>query len=557
MEITGSQIVIECLKEQGVDTIFGYPGGAVLPLYEALYQNQDSIHHILVSHEQGAAHAADGYARSTGKIGVCFATSGPGATNLVTGIATAYMDSVPLIAVTGNVSTSMLGRDSFQEVSITNITMPITKHGFIVRDIKELADDFRQAFYIAQEGRPGPVIIDIPKDVMTGRWWFEPIEPEPIEPVVSRLKDTQLEKAAKMLSLAEKPILFIGGGVIRANASSELREFADQIDAPVVSSLMGMGAFPSSNSRYCGMLGMHGSQVANTIVNQCDLLIAVGVRFSDRVIGKASMFANHAKILQIDVDPAEFGKNVPSNLSVIGDVKPILTKLKGLLSGEKLDHAVWMDQVKKMKEQHPINAAMESKRAREIIEAVESCCSPEETFVTTDVGQHQMWAAQYLHHEYPRHFITSGGLGTMGFGVGASVGTQIGNPGKQVICITGDGSFRMNCNELGTIARYQLPIVILLFDNHVLGMVREWQTLFYDKHYSATTLDTPVDWVKLAEAYGLNGMRLGLKDDAKEIIRKAVEMHKPVVVDCEIPPDDKVYPIIPPGSPSIDMMGIK
>lgn len=555
MELTGSQIVIECLKEQGVDTVFGYPGGTVLPLYDALYDVQNEIRHILTAHEQGASHAADGYARSTGKVGVCISTSGPGATNMVTGIATAFMDSVPLIAITANVPHSLIGRDSFQEVSITNITMPITKHNFIVRKIEELANIFREAFYIAQEGRPGPVLIDIPKDILISSAWFETEEPEPIEPVTTRLRDQQYQKAELMLARAEKPLIMVGGGVIRGNASRQLRDFAEKLDAPVVSTLMGLGAYPSTGERYLGMLGMHGSKVANTSTYACDLLIAVGARFSDRVISHAPSFASNASIIHIDVDPAETNKNVKDNVAVTGDVRVILDHLNDYLERNPLSHAAWMRQTAEQKAKYPLDAAKASKRSREILETLSRLTDEANSYYLTEVGQHQMWAAQYLKHELLRHFITSGGLGTMGFGLGASIGTQVAHPDALVVDIAGDGCFRMNCNELGTIAKYGLPIVVLLFNNHTLGMVREWQTLFYDKRYSNTTLDFPVNWMEIAHGFGVEGLRMGSQDNAETVLRDALALRKPVVVECEIPIDDMVYPIVPGGKGIHQMMG--
>ena len=554
LQITGAQLIIECLIEQGVDRVFGYPGGQVIPLYDALYMNRDRIKHILTAHEQGASHAADGYARSSGKVGVCIATSGPGATNLVTGLATAYMDSSPVVAITGNVPVTLLGRDSFQEVDITGVTMPITKHNYIVKDKNELAATLREAFKIAKEGRPGPVLVDIPKNIQQDLIEYERVEIEPVKRSTSRLRDDDIEKAISLISLSERPMCYIGGGVIRSDASAELVEFIDRIDAPVCSSLMALGAVPSFNPRFTGMVGMHGTKVSNLMVNSCDLLIVIGARFSDRVISKGSTFATQARILQLDIDPAEFDKNIISDSHVVGDIKEILTILNSRL--EKREHKDWMDRVQEAKRRFPMKVTLESKRPREILKALDDVLSTEkDAFVATEVGQHQMWAAQYLKHNKPRHFLTSGGLGTMGFGTGAAIGAQIANPEARVVNVAGDGSFRMNCNELATIARYKLPVVILVFNNHCLGMVRQWQNLFFQKHYSETTLDTPLDWVMLANAYGVKGMRLKADDDAEAILKSAFELNEGVVVDCEIPIDDKVLPMVAPGASINDMMG--
>ena len=554
MQITGAQLIIECLIEQGVDRVFGYPGGQVIPLYDALYMNRDRIKHILTAHEQGASHAADGYARSSGKVGVCIATSGPGATNLVTGLATAYMDSSPVVAITGNVPVTLLGRDSFQGVDITGVTMPITKHNYIVKDKNELAATLREAFKIAKEGRPGPVLVDIPKNIQQDLIEYERVEIEPVKRSTSRLRDDDIEKAINLISLSERPMCYIGGGVIRSDASAELVEFIDRIDAPVCSSLMALGAVPSFNPRFTGMVGMHGTKVSNLMVNSCDLLIVIGARFSDRVISKGSTFATQARILQLDIDPAEFDKNIISDSHVVGDIKEILTILNSRL--EKREHKDWMDRVQDAKRRFPMKVTLESKRPREILKALDDVLSTEkDAFVATEVGQHQMWAAQYLKHNKPRHFLTSGGLGTMGFGTGAAIGAQIANPEARVVNVAGDGSFRMNCNELATIARYKLPVVILVFNNHCLGMVRQWQNLFFQKHYSETTLDTPLDWVMLANAYGVKGMRLKADDDAEAILKSAFELNEGVVVDCEIPIDDKVLPMVAPGASINDMMG--
>ena len=552
MRLTGAEVIIECLLEEGVDTVFGYPGGQVIPLYDAIYEYKGRIRHILTAHEQGASHAADGYARSTGKVGVCIATSGPGATNLVTGLATAYMDSSPVVAITGNVPLSLLGRDSFQEVDISGITMPITKHNYIVKDIEELADTVREAFRIAREGRPGPVLIDVPKDLQVGTVEYERKESEKVLPRVDRLEEKDIDRAVEMLKAAKRPMFYIGGGVIRSDASEELNKFLEKVDAPCCSTLMGLGSVSADNPRFTGMVGMHGTKLSNMSVNMCDLLVVIGARFSDRVISNGSTFARQAKVLQIDVDPAEINKNIYSHQHVIGDVKVILEKL--LHRTPQLSHEEWMKVIEDNRRRFPLRITTESRRSREILAALEHVL-PEGNIISTEVGQHQMWAAQYLKSIRPRRYLTSGGLGTMGFGTGAAIGAQVSHPEARVVNIAGDGSFRMNCNELATIARYRLPIIILVMNNHCLGMVRQWQTLFYDKHYSETTLDTPIDWVALANAYGVKGMRLSADDDPEAVLKAAVELGEAVVVDCEIPTDDKVYPMVAPGASISDMIG--
>ncbi len=552
MRLTGAEVIIECLLEEGVDTVFGYPGGQVIPLYDAIYEYKGRIRHILTAHEQGASHAADGYARSTGKVGVCIATSGPGATNLVTGLATAYMDSSPVVAITGNVPLSLLGRDSFQEVDISGITMPITKHNYIVKDIEELADTVREAFRIAREGRPGPVLIDVPKDLQVGTVEYERKESEKVLPRVDRLEEKDIDRAVEMLKAAKRPMFYIGGGVIRSDASEELNKFMEKVDAPCCSTLMGLGSVSADNPRFTGMVGMHGTKLSNMSVNMCDLLVVIGARFSDRVISNGSTFARQAKVLQIDVDPAEINKNIYSHQHVIGDVKVILEKL--LHRTPQLSHEEWMKVIEDNRRRFPLRITTESRRSREILAALERVL-PEDNIISTEVGQHQMWAAQYLKSIRPRRYLTSGGLGTMGFGTGAAIGAQVSHPETKVVNIAGDGSFRMNCNELATIARYRLPIIILVMNNHCLGMVRQWQTLFYDKHYSETTLDTPIDWVALANAYGVKGMRLSADDDPDAVLKAAVELGEAVVVDCEIPTDDKVYPMVAPGASISDMIG--
>ncbi len=552
MKLTGAEVIIECLIEEGVDTVFGYPGGQVIPLYDAIYKYRGKIRHILTAHEQAASHAADGYARSTGKVGVCIATSGPGATNLVTGIATAYMDSSPIVAITGNVPLSLLGRDSFQEVDITGITMPITKHNFIIKDINELADTVREAFRIAKEGRPGPVLIDVPKDLQVSYVDYEKKEPYKVLPRVDRLEEKDIDIAVNMINKSKKPMFYIGGGVIRSGASDLLNELLEKVDAPCCSTLMGLGAVNASSARFTGMVGMHGTKLSNLTVNACDLLVVVGARFSDRVISNGSTFARQAKILQLDVDPAEINKNIYSHHHVLSDVRVSLEKI--LKRVDKAEHKEWMDELERNRRRYPLKNTSESRRAKEIFKALEQVL-PEDNIIVTEVGQHQMWAAQYLKTLRPNRFLTSGGLGTMGFGTGAAIGAQVSHPNARVVNIAGDGCFRMNSNELATIARYNLPIIILVMNNHCLGMVRQWQTLFFNKHYSETSLDTPIDWIKLAEAYGLTGLKLKLDDDAEAVLKAAVELGRAVVVDCEIPTDDKVYPMVAPGASISDMIG--
>ncbi len=549
---TGAEIIIECLVEEGVDTVFGYPGGQVIPLYDALYLNRDRIHHVLTAHEQGASHAADGYARATGRVGVCIATSGPGATNLVTGIATAYMDSVPMVAITGNVPVSLLGKDSFQEVDITGVTIPITKHNYIVKDIKELASTLREAFRLAHEGRPGPVLVDVPKNVQTESYEFEPATVSKASASRDRMRDSDLEKAAELIKKSERPMIYVGGGVIRADASEILRAFASHIDCPVGSSLMGLGAMESSDPRFTGMIGMHGTRLSNLTINDCDLLITIGARFSDRVISKSSTFAKQARIIQIDVDPAEFNKNIETEVHIIADVNSALSALIEMVP--EMKHGSWVDMIKERRERYPLEVPTEAGRAKVVLEALEKAL-PEKHIITTEVGQNQMWAAQFLKDIKPRRFLTSGGLGTMGYGTGAAIGAQKAFPDYRVVNVAGDGSFRMNCNELATIKRYNLPVIILILNNHALGMVRQWQTLFYDKHYSETTLDTPLDWVMLANAYGIKGIRLTKDDDAESVMKAAVDMNEAVVIDVEIPVDDKVLPMVAPGASISDMVG--
>ena len=546
MQLTGSQIVIECLKEQGVDTVFGYPGGAILNVYDELYKHSDEIHHVLTSHEQVAYHAADGYARSTGKVGVCLATSGPGATNLVTGIATAYMDSVPVVAITCNVGVPLLGKDSFQEIDIAGITTPITKHNFIVKDVNKLADVIRRAFRIAQTGRPGPVLVDIPKDVTAATTEFEFQQIPPVARKIDKMTEADLEQAAAMIREAKKPYIFVGGGAVISGASEELAKFANLVDAPVCDSLMGKGAFDGTNDRYSGMLGMHGTKASNYGVSECDLLIAVGVRFSDRVIGDAKRFASNAKILQFDVDPAEINKNIQTDASVIGDIKEILKRVNHLL--EQQEHTEWMQQIQEFKDKYPLTYKEKGLSGPFVMEEIYRQTKGE-AIIVTEVGQHQMWAAQYYKFAKPRTLLTSGGLGTMGYGLGAAIGAQIANPEKQVINIAGDGCFRMNMNEIATAVRQQLPLIQIVINNEVLGMVHQWQGLFYEKRYSNTILNDGVDFVKLAEAMGATGMRAKTQEEFAEEVAKALEMKTPVLIDCVIDSDDNVWPMVAPGAP--------
>lgn len=544
MLLTGSQIVAECLIEQGVDTVFGYPGGTILNIYDALYQYQDKIHHILTSHEQGAAHAADGYARSTGKVGVCMATSGPGATNLVTGIATAYMDSTPLVAITANVAVSLLGRDSFQEIDIAGVTMPITKHNFIVKDIKDLAPTIRKAFHIASEGRPGPILVDITKDVTAAKFDFEPIVPEVIEPRKYTYGAQELDQAIKMIEASEKPFIFVGGGAIASDAASELKEFAEKIDAPVTDSLMGKGAYDNTRPRYTGMLGMHGTKASNFGVSQCDLLIVVGARFSDRVTGDTNRFAKDAKIIHIDVDAAEINKNVVVDLGIVGDAKNVLKELNEKLTRQ--NHPQWLKEIRDLKERYPLSYDDEGLTGPYVIEQIDYLTNSE-AIICTDVGQHQMWAAQYFNYRRPRQFISSGGAGTMGFGLGAAMGAKLANPHQTVFNIAGDGCFRMNLNELATLSRYNIPVIQVVMNNQVLGMVRQWQTLFYGQRYSNTILEDKVDFCKVAEGLGCKAIKVTTKEEVASAIKIAMEHDGPVVIECMIGKDDKVFPMVAPG----------
>ncbi len=544
MQLTGAQIVLECLKEQGVDTVFGYPGGTILNIYDELYKQQDDFLHILTSHEQGAAHAADGYARSTGKVGVCMATSGPGSTNLVTGIATAYMDSVPMVAITCNVNLPLLGKDTFQEVDIAGITMPITKHGYIVKDIKVLADTIRKAFRIARTGRPGPVLVDITKDVTAATCDYKKVVIEEGKSFVN-YTDDDIKAAVKMLKASKRPYIYVGGGAVISGASKELKEFAEKIDAPVCDTLMGKGAFDADNRLYTGMIGMHGTKTSNFGVSECDLLITLGARFSDRVIGNAKTFATKAKVLQIDIDAAEINKNIHANVAVIGDLKEILSVLNQKV--EQMDHSQWLEKIDEYKKKFPLSYETDKLTCPYIIEELYKLTKGD-AIITTDVGQHQMWTAQYYKFNKPRTFLTSGGLGTMGYGLGACIGAKVGNPDKVVVNVAGDGCFRMNMNELATASRYNLPIIEIVINNHVLGMVRQWQTLFYNQHYSQTVFEDKVDYCKVAEGLGCTAIRVTKKSEVDDALKKALESKVPVLIDCLIEEDDKVFPMVPAGA---------
>lgn len=562
MKLNGAAILIECLIEQGVGTVFGFPGGAVLPIYDELYKRQDRIHHVLTAHEQHAGHAADGYARASGKTGVCIATSGPGATNLVTPIATAYMDSTPIVFITGNVPQSLMGTDSFQEADISGMTMPVTKHNYLVTRVDKLADIVREAFYIASSGRPGPVLIDIPKDVQIAETEYEPASGAQLIPKLSMKHPTaqlrpegealerykvkaapRLEQAAKLIAEAQKPLIYCGGGVILSGAESELLAFADRVDAPVVSTLMGLGAVPADNPRMLGMLGMHGTHAANIAMQRCDLLIAVGVRFSDRALGNAATFAAQAKVLHIDIDRAEINKNVSTTLHITGDARVVLDLL--LPRVEQKDSTQWMQQARSMMEEYLSDELFEPRKILRQMAAI----APEIT-VATDVGQHQMWTAQHFPFLHPRQLITSGGLGTMGFGLGAAMGAAASDPqGKPVALITGDGSFRMNLTELSTIGYYNIPVIVVIFNNGTLGMVRQWQTLFFGHRYSQTTLDRGPDFMKLAEAYGLSGTRVDTVEAFAAAFKTAVEKREPCIIECMLDIDEMVAPMVAPGSP--------
>ena len=544
MQLTGAEIVVECLKEQGVDTVFGYPGGTILNVYDALYKHSSEIRHVLTSHEQGAAHAADGYARATGRVGVCMATSGPGATNLVTGIATAYMDSVPLVAITANVNLPLLGKDTFQEVDIAGVTMPITKHGYIVKDVTKLADTLRKAFAIARSGRPGPVLVDITKDVTAAKCKYTKKAPV-VREVPKRFTDKDIETAVKLIEKSKKPYIYAGGGVVISGASAELNDFAHIIDAPVCDTLMGKGGFNGCDDLYTGMIGMHGTKASNLGVSECDLLIAIGARFSDRVIGNAKKFASKAKILHIDIDPAEINKNIRTDASVIGDVKEVLSILNKKLS--KKSNPEWTAHINELKKNYPLSYDTSKLTCPYVIEKLYEVTKGD-AIITTDVGQHQMWAAQYYKYTKPRTFLSSGGLGTMGYGLGACIGAKVGVPDKIVCNIGGDGCFRMNMNELATASRFNIPIIQIIINNSVLGMVRQWQTLFYDKRYSNTVLADKVDYCKVAEALGCDAIRVTKKEEVEAALKKAIDKKGPVVIECVIDSDDKVFPMVSPGA---------
>ena len=545
MQLTGAEIVVECLKEQGVDTVFGYPGGTILNVYDALYKHSDEIRHILTSHEQGAAHAADGYARATGRVGVCLATSGPGATNLVTGIATAYMDSVPVVAITCNVNLPLLGKDTFQEVDIAGVTMPITKHGYIVKDVTKLADTIRKAFRIAREGRPGPVLVDITKDVTANTCEYEKREPLPFKNPC-KYTDADIEQAITLMKAAQRPFIYVGGGAVISEAYKEVRELAEILDTPVCDTLMGKGVMDGHDPKYTGMIGMHGTKASNFGVSECDLLIALGARFSDRVVGNAAKFASGAKILHIDIDAAEIDKNIKTTASVIGDLKEILTKINEKLP--KQQHTEWMAHIEELKEKYPLSYDPSELSCPYIMQEIDRITKGE-AIITTDVGQHQMWASQYYTYTMPRTFLSSGGLGTMGYGLGACIGAQLGQPDKICINIAGDGCFRMNMNELATASHYNIPIIEVVINNHVLGMVRQWQTLFYGKRYSQTVLSEQVDYCTVAKGLGCEAIRVSKKEEVADAIQKAIDLKKPVLIECIIPEDDKVFPMVPAGAP--------
>ena len=544
-KISGSEIVIECLKEQGVDIVFGYPGGAILNVYDALYKHQEEITHVLTSHEQGAAHAADGYARATGKVGVCMATSGPGATNLVTGIATAYMDSVPMVAITANVGVNMLGKDSFQEIDIAGVVMPITKHSFIVKNVEDLAPTIRRAFKIAKSGRPGPVLVDITKDVTAAETEHTYEEPAVIERKTDTIREEDINKVIEMIKVSRRPYIMAGGGVIISGASEELKEFAEKVDAPVCDTLMGKGAYDGTGERYTGMIGMHGTKVSNLGVSRSDLVIVVGARFSDRVIGNASKFAPNAKIIHIDIDAAEIDKNIPANASIVGDAKVVLTILNSKLPAQS--NRSWMAEIKDLTEKNPVTYDMDHLNGPATIKKIYEITEGN-AIITTDVGQHQMWAAQNYTYKEPRTFLSSGGLGTMGYGVGAAIGAKYGRPDKTVVNIAGDGCFRMNMNEIATAARYKVPIIQVVLNNHVLGMVRQWQNLFYGQRYSNTVLDDSVDFVAVSKALGANASKITSIEEFETEFKKALTADGPTVLDVMIDSDDKVWPMVAPGA---------
>ncbi len=547
MKMTGAEIVVACLIEQGVDTVFGYPGGAILNVYDALYKHRDQITHYLSSHEQGASHMADGYARATGKVGVCLATSGPGATNLVTGIATAYMDSVPLVAITCNVTLPLLGKDSFQEVDIAGISMPITKHGYIVKKVDDLANTIRKAFRIASTGRPGPVLVDIPKDVTGAVTEFSPIVPtKRLRGDGRRYSDSDIDRVIEMIKVSKRPYLYVGGGAVISGAGEELKKFVELIDAPVCDTLMGKGAFDGHDPHYTGMIGMHGTKTSNLGVSKCDLLIAMGARFTDRVIGNPKQFATGAKIVHIDIDPAEINKNIKVDDSIIGNLKDVLHDFNQRL--EPQYHDAWMQQIREMKAKYPLFYDHSKLTCPMVIEKLDKLTKGD-AIIVTDVGQHQMWAAQYYTFKKPRTLLTSGGLGTMGYGLGAAIGAKVAFPKRQVINIAGDGCFRMNMNELATASRYNIPIIEIVIDNRVLGMVRQWQTLYYGERYSATVIEDKVDYCKVAEGLGCMAIRVTDPSEVEPALKKALGAGVPVLIDVVINEDDKVFPMVSPGAP--------
>jgi acetolactate synthase-1/2/3 large subunit len=546
MLLTGAEILIKTLIDEGVETVFGYPGGAVLNIYDELYKYSKDINHVLTCHEQNAAHAADGYARSTGKVGVCIATSGPGATNLVTGIATAYMDSVPMVAITGNVATPLLGKDSFQEVDIRGITMPVTKHNYIVEDVKDLQDIVREAFYIAKEGRPGPVLIDIPKDITANKAHYEKKKSREVEKYTKYITDKSIEEAVRLINESKRPFIYAGGGIIHSGASDELLKFAEKINSPVSSSLMALGGFPEEHELFTGMIGMHGTKASNICVIESDLIIVLGARFSDRVISSQEHIPAQTKILHIDIDSAEVNKNIKADACVIGDLKIVLEKLNALIKPAKNEE--WLkrkDYLKKLTRVSNVRGDIHPKFLLDKVHEI----GKDNLIISTEVGQHQMWTAQYYKFNKPRTFLTSGGLGTMGYGLGACIGAQVGNPNKRVINIAGDGSFGMNCNEIATAVSQNLPVILIIINNNALGMVRQWQSLFYNARFSQTTLNRKTDIVKLAEAFGATGFRIIKKDDVEKVLKKAFECTGPVVIDCLIDHDINVFPMVAPGAP--------
>lgn len=550
MKLNGSQIVLEVLKEQGVDTVFGYPGGTILNIFDELYKYGDTFKHILTAHEQGASHAADGYSRATGKVGVCFATSGPGSTNLVTGIATAHMDSIPMVAITCNVGTSLIGRDSFQEVDIKGITMPITKHNFMVSNVEELADTIRRAFKIAISGRKGPVLVDIPKDITAAECEYTP-QPKQEPDVFIKPKSKCFDRAVELLKNCKKPIIYVGGGAISSDASKELITFAEKLDAPVVSSLMGLGAFPNGHELHVGFIGMHGRYEANKAAHDCDVLITAGARFSDRVAGNRARFAPNAEILHIDIDSAEMDKNINSNYHLRGSLKEVLPQLTQAI--EQLDHTEWKNEINSFR--RPFNQIQidDYVNPQALIEAVDKA-TDENTIVVTDVGQHQMWAAQFYKYKQPRTLLTSGGLGTMGYSMGASIGASVGCPGRRVIMFAGDGGFHMNLTELATMASYNIPVIMFIMNNTVLGMVRQWQKIFYGRRFADTDPHRVTDFVKVAEAFGIKGMRINTNEEIDAVLKEALSLNEPVLIDCRISPDSNVLPMIPPGGSAADII---